>query len=793
MNPLLYGHNPDEHVIAVQQLNDTTVRMYRRSEGKILHTDMEFFPFFFLSDPSYLSDFPSKYWMKQLDGKNFYQNLCAFPKWSEMWEAVRHVLERYNKTSSNKASTHQDLPVLHLRSDPTTQFLMQSGYTLFKGMEFEDLHRMQLDIETYFKRPSRRQGISPQEERIILIALSDNRGWQHMIDGRKLSEKEMLQELVRLVLEKDPDVIEGHNIFNFDLPYILRRCDHHGIELNVGRDGSSPKRAERRLPATTFPWEQTIEINGRHIIDTLLLLKSYDMSKKDLESYGLKYAAQYFGITPSNRTYIRGDQIWWYWDNEPDKLIRYAMDDVYETCKLSEILSPSTFYLTQMVPMSYGTVAKVGAASKIESLLLREYVRQKHSVPKPQVGSQQTGGYADIFYTGIVGPIVYADVESLYPSIMIGEQIAPETDELKVFPKLLKQLTEMRLDAKRQLKQNNNAEKRSRWDALQSSYKILINSFYGYLGYNRGLFNDYRQADTITTIGQKILRMLIDEILRRNGKVIEVDTDGIYFVPPPDVQSTKKEELFLEQISKNLPSNIRLNIDGRYKKMLSYKKKNYALMDSNGHIITKGSSLVSRSIDRFGRMFIEQCIKLLLEGRFEDIHRLFTTTHNNIVDHKLEIGDLARTETLRDTREQYEKDVMLEKRNRSASYEAAIAAGLGWKSGTKVSYYITGNETDIIEFKNCKLADEWDSNFPDENIPHYLKRLDEFAKKFESFFLPQDFRRIFSLDDLFDFSSAGIGVVTSQVQPEASSSVEEEEKGSFDFPIWLDREEEKPS
>ena len=31
---------------------------------------------------------------------------------------------------------------------PTSQFLMQTGMTLFKGMEFTDVHRLQLDIET---------------------------------------------------------------------------------------------------------------------------------------------------------------------------------------------------------------------------------------------------------------------------------------------------------------------------------------------------------------------------------------------------------------------------------------------------------------------------------------------------------------------------------------------------------------------------------------------------------------------------------------------------------------------
>src|SRR3990172_5861076 len=111
-----------------------------------------------------------------------------------------------------------------------------------------------------------------------------------------------------------------------------------------------------------------------------------------MESHGLKYAAKYFNISPPDRTYIEGDKISWYWDNEPETLKKYALDDVRETRGLSEKLSGSTFYMTQMLPFNYGTVARLGSAAKIEAMFLREYIKQRHSIPKPQKGSQTTGG-----------------------------------------------------------------------------------------------------------------------------------------------------------------------------------------------------------------------------------------------------------------------------------------------------------------------------------------------------------------------------------------------------------------
>ena len=80
MNELLYGHNPLEQVVAAHQLNDTTIRVYRRTNGKITHEDAEFFPFFFLSSERFLKGYPNKVWLKHLAGNNYYQYLAAFPR-----------------------------------------------------------------------------------------------------------------------------------------------------------------------------------------------------------------------------------------------------------------------------------------------------------------------------------------------------------------------------------------------------------------------------------------------------------------------------------------------------------------------------------------------------------------------------------------------------------------------------------------------------------------------------------------------------------------------------------------
>jgi len=785
MNQLLYGHNNDQRIVAVHQQDDSTMRLYFREGSGVRFADDRFFPFFFLAEKRVIDGFTRKHWIKKLDGDGFYQYLCAFEEWTTLWEGVRYILEQYNRTAITKVENYTNLDILYLFSDPVTQHLLQSGRTLFKGMSFDEVHRLQLDIETYTSPRFRFSNASRAGDRIILIALSDSLGWEHVIDGKKMNERDMLLELRRIILEKNPDVIEGHNIYNFDIPYILKRCELHNVALTIGRDGSAPRTYDTRTSFAERSFEYTFtEIAGRHVVDTYLLVQNYDTGRRDMESYGLKYAARYFGIAAPERTYIAGDKISWHWDHDVEPLMQYALDDVTETRRLSEQLSGSSFYLTQIVPFGYAQVVRSGSAIKIESLMVREYLREKHSLPKPSEGVQTTGGYTDVFVVGIVGPVLHVDVESLYPSIMLSHAIAPVSDVKGIFQELLRNLTTMRLDTKRKMKGEIDRREKSRLDAMQSSLKIVINSFYGYLGYGRAIFNDYAQADVVTKTGQELLRQMMAYIQQQGGKVIEVDTDGVFFVPPEGIEEERNQQNFVEELSRQMPQGITVALDGRYQKMLSYKKKNYALMGYDNRIKTKGSSLTSRSMERFGRHYILQCIECLLNKNIAGLHTLYTELHRTIEEHKLDVKDFSRIESLKEPLQRYQLDVESGKRNKSAAYEVAIATGKTYRPGDRVAYYITGNEPSPRSFENCKPVEDWDPNFPDENVPFYLRRLDEFSEKFKSLFLPQDFRSVFSADDLFPFSPTGITFLTIDL-PAISSAA-----GTDDEPvqpgIWLE-------
>ena len=776
----LFGKDPMPRVVDVHPLMDrpssepARVRLYQRTEDfrRIVEHEERLFPFFFISDVTLLRGHRSTFRFIDLSGGNYYRYLVVFNTWSDYWDAIRTVERR---TESEEAQPDEVYRV----GSPAQQYLMQSGRTCFLDMTLDDLHRLQLDIEVYSDE-SFPNADRPEDE-IIIVALTDNRGWSevlHLRDG--ISEKQLLKDLVHTLTEKDPDVIEGHNLFAFDLDYILDRCELHGVEFAVGRDGSVPRQydSSMRFAERTVDYP-AIDIAGRHVIDTYFQVMSFDVFKRDMPDYSLKTAAKYFGFAPEDRTYIEGADISRAWNEERERLLDYALDDVVETRRLARHLSGSTFYLTQMLPMTYGSSARRGPASKIESLFVREYLRQRTSLPRSEWGSQSMGGYTDIFITGVLGPIVYADVESLYPSIMLNYDIRPDGDMLDLFPTLLDRLTDLRLETKQDMQEAEDEEVRSELDARQSSYKVLINSFYGLLGFGLSAFNDFEEADRVARTGQEILRELIAEIRDRGGLVVEVDTDGVLFVPPDGIRGEEAEIDFTVGLTEAMPEGIRVGFDGRFKKMLSYKKKNYALLTYDDELKFKGSSLISRSNEPFGRRFVRQAIRLLLDEDVAGLHALYMDYRDKIVASDWEsVDSFARTETLKDTVADYEEDVESGKRPRAATYELAKKrseeTGQPVRKGDRITYYITGDSANVTAFKHCRLAEAWDPENPDENTAYYLKRLNEFARKFEPFFTDADFRLVFSPEDLFGFSADGIEIQMQEHEADVPTDADEE-------------------
>jgi len=728
-NQVLFGHDPTPGLIACEIEGSDKVRLYYRSGGGETRSELTpFEPLLILRGEDGLKGWKGEAKIEKLEGAGVFNRLALFPDLKQLDDA-----KSYLQKNSGRNPSAADAPYWYF-SDPLHQYLLLAGKTHFKGMTFGELRRMQVDIETYCQTGFEFPNASRASDRVTAIALSDATGWERLISGKEFTEPEMLSELVKEIQRRDPDVIEGHNLFRFDLEYLEARARRHKVALALGRDGSRlGGHASRMQIADRAITYKKYEVHGRHIIDTWILAQHYDIATRELESFGLKDIARHFGVAGAERVYVPGDKTSWFFDHDPDTLFRYALDDVRETRAISELLSPSYFVQAQIFPYSYQNIPLRGNATKIDALFLREYLYRRRAVPQPDEGREVVGGFTSMEFQGTARRVLHCDVTSLYPSIMLAYNYLPKKDDIGVMPGLLRDLREFRVKAKELARDASDEESRIYFNALQSAFKILINSFYGYLGFQMGRFNDFDAANQVTAKGRELIQAAVAWLKDKGARIIEVDTDGIYFVPPQSVKDGADEERFIAELGDILPKGIELELDGRYPAMFSYKMKNYALLDDKGRLLIKGSGLRSRGLELFQREWLEEMLALLLNGAREKIPALYERYAADIEQHRRDISWLAKTESLQDSLDNYQAKVKAKKRNAAAPYELALKAERPYQPGDQISYYVTGAKAKVKISENCKLASQWDPEHPDENVEHYKAKLKELYEKFRPF------------------------------------------------------------
>ncbi|MFQ5829516.1 MAG: DNA polymerase domain-containing protein [Candidatus Methylomirabilia bacterium] len=726
-NTLLFGRDQTLRLLAFEPDGSDRIRVFTRHASQTGSALEPFSPFLLLSDPDLLKGLKGEHEMMPLEGLGCYRWLARFPSWAAAVRGRDHC-----QKTTKKSPTTPDAPYRFL-NDAVQQFLLLTGKTSFLGLTFADLRRLALDIEVLTSEGFEFPNAARESDRIIAIALADSTGWEYVISGRELSEPEMLDRCSRLIRERDPDIIEGHNIFRFDLEYLEARARRYGVELRWGRDGSPLRsHASRMQVAERAIAYRRARAWGRHIVDTWILVQHYDVATRSLESYGLKVVARHFGVAAPDRTYLAPEEIPRVFREDPERLVAYARDDVRETLALSGILSPSYFTQAQIFPFDYQGVVVKGNATKIDALLMREHLYRRRAIPAPSAGAGVAGGYTAIFCQGVARQVLHADVTSLYPSLMLTYGIFPAKDELGVFARLLRDLRDFRLRAK-SLARTAAAEQRLHLTALQQTFKILINSFYGYLGFGTGHWNDFEAANRVTGEGRRLIKALVAWLRDRGATVIELDTDGLYFVPPGGVLDEAAEEQLVAGLSQVLPEGIHIELEGRYPAMFSYKIKNYALLDWAGKLTIKGSGLRSRGLELFQRLWMEQLFRLILEGRPEEIPALVQRYLDDFAAHRTPIRQFMKTETLQDSLDTYREKVRAKKRNPSAPYELALKSERPYQPGDQVSYYVTGQGLKVKVNEAAKLASQWDPTAPDENVEYYQAKVRELWEKFRPF------------------------------------------------------------
>src|SRR5579864_977812 len=188
-NAVLFGHDPEPGIVAAEFDGTDEIALYLRGcDGVTTRRTEKFRPFLWAA-----AEGGEAVESADLAGDLTFRKLLWFESWAAFIKAKAAL----------KAAGRSNFSL----SDPAQQYLLATGKTLFKGMEWPELRRMQIAADSKS------------------IHLADSSGWAETLDR---SELEKLSALIR---ERDPDVIEGHDLFKKTLPGIAAHARNAKVKL----------------------------------------------------------------------------------------------------------------------------------------------------------------------------------------------------------------------------------------------------------------------------------------------------------------------------------------------------------------------------------------------------------------------------------------------------------------------------------------------------------------------------------------------------------------------------------
>lgn len=444
-------------------------------------------------------------------------------------------------------STKQDIEIIKLTQD------------LKRTSEYpNDFRILSFDLEV--RNP---HGMPDSDvDEIIMIGVSSNFGINQVISTKTNSdsrddfvnqlgsEKEMIEEFVKIIKENNVDILVGYNSDNFDFPYLKERAKILGVDLDIGMDGSDIKFIRRG-------YANAASFKGLIHVDLYLVMRRY----MSLERYTLERV--YYELFGEEKIDVPGDRIWEFWDNggeELDNLFDYSLDDVVSTLKIAQQTLPLNLELTRIIGQPLFDVSRMATGQQAEWFLVKQAYFDNEVVPNKQganfanraAAEDNEGGYVREPEKGLHENLVQFDFRSLYPSIIISKNISPDVmylgdveneDEYNIapehgikfkkdpqgfIPSVIDKILQERFRIKREMKASDDDAERKALDVQQQAIKRLANTMYGIYGFPRFRWYSFECAKAITSWGRQYIKSSIEKAEEFGFYAIYADTDGFY-------------------------------------------------------------------------------------------------------------------------------------------------------------------------------------------------------------------------------------------------------------------------
>ena len=610
---------------------------------------------------------------------------------------------------------------------PIEQFMIQTGKRLFKGFEdYTEVHKMVFDIET--------TSLEPEEGHIFLIGIKDNRGFRTIIDSydengkwTEETERKMIIKFFEIIHERNVSIITGYNSENFDWRYILGRAKLLGLDVEKIAKTKHPlinlkrKEASLKLGAELEQYEQTV-IWGTNVLDTLHRVRQAQALNSNIREAGLKYIAKEAKVERPNRVYVDGGQLGRMWvenknyyynptsgqwynlendvkpepklhenkkgemvviDGYEDKweivdgrflITEYLTDDLLETEQVDDIYTQAGFLTAALVPTTFGRSITMGTATMWKLLMMSWSYENNLALPDMLPKRDFVGGLSRLLNLGYSKKVAKFDYASLYPSIQLTHEVFPDCDITGALRAMLKYLSDTRNKYKGLMNATEDPRLKSMYDKKQLPIKILNNSAFGSISAPYIFpWGDIDIGEQITCTGRQYLRLMIKFFMDRGYKPLVLDTDGVNFSCPDDVESRKyvgkglhrfvKKDVVYEGIDADVAEyNERymfgamgLDIDDIMDATVNFSRKNYAILKPGGKVKLTGNTIKGKTIPKYIEKFLAKGIRMLLNGQGKEFVDYYYEYLEKIYNKQIPLVDIANKSKVKRSVESYIK------------------------------------------------------------------------------------------------------------------------------------------